>query len=288
MNTVNPKNVVGSIAYYDGTTINFALKDDFSLEMGTPIGVVVIPNSHTDDGKCRIVSLVNMLHLTPEKGTIKEEDASLKWGVYNDKFTTYEGVINIEGDTSNSIGYLPFDIYSESPSELKYAPEIIPNNERVLFSPPPYNLHDGSKNSLYYIKGQALSDMKGKSNTEYIVSLSPIKNQANGSFENECENYPAAMVCQMYHTEGTKSGDWYLPSIGELGYLFVKIGKINNTLESLGLNAIKHRFQDDLWSSTYANSHDDSGAIWILRSWCGGLYQALNYGLAKVRAFMIV
>ena len=45
--------------------------------------------------------------------------------------------------------------------------------------------------------------------------------------------YPAACCCWRYHTLGTNQGDWYLPALGELGYYFVTLKKIQNTIQYL-------------------------------------------------------
>ena len=50
----------------DGTTYS---TDLFPLEQYTPIGIVVVPASHTDDGTARIISLAAMNYNTPDVGS---------------------------------------------------------------------------------------------------------------------------------------------------------------------------------------------------------------------------
>lgn len=270
----SPKDIVGSVAYYDGSTVKFAFKENYTSPMGTPIGVVVIPQSHMEDGRCRVMSLANMSYKTPETGTLvgtsnddaATEGANLRWGVYNNdiaELTNYNKVVTVDGAAYKYNGYLPSDYYIGTDGAV--------NNEvdtetawgaSSLQSPSPY-LSDGSKNPLYFTEGQALSDMNGKSNTNILVNLSAIKTQTSGEFENIEANYPAAIACHMYHTSGTNQGDWYLPAMGELGYLYVRAKKINETLASLGSSAaVGYGIPTDsdklgswLWSSNeYSNN----------------------------------
>ena len=55
--------------------------DDFPTDNYTPIGVVAVPSSHTDNHRPRLISLVNMSCDTPESGTIySNNDYIMKWG----------------------------------------------------------------------------------------------------------------------------------------------------------------------------------------------------------------
>ena len=298
----SPKDIVGSIAYYDGSTVKFALKDDYTSTMGTPIGVVVIPQSHMEDGKCRVMSLANMSYKTPETGTLvatsnadaQTAGANLMWGVYNNdiaELTNYDKVVTVDGATTADYGYLPSDwwvgksdvvipddgtyaftpISNEVDTETAwYGSEANENWETLddgKMCPSPY-LSDGSKNPLYFTAGQALCDMNGKSNTNILVNLSAIKTQTSGAFENVQANYPAAMACRMYHTSGTNQGDWYLPAMGELGYLYARANKINETLVSLGSSAVGYGVPTDwdklgswLWSSSEYSGDTSRGLL---------------------------
>ena len=46
-------------------------------------------------------------------------------------------------------------------------------------------------------------------------------------------DYPAASCCDMFYTEGTYQGDWYLPACGELGYIMPSFNKINNIIDKM-------------------------------------------------------
>ena len=58
--------------------------------------------------------------------------------------------------------------------------------------------------------------------------------------------YPAACCCARYHTRGTKAfkdctdselkagtGFWYMPSVGEFGYILPRLYDINDTINKL-------------------------------------------------------
>ena len=137
---INPKDTVGSVAYFDGTEVKFALKNNFTPSMGTPIGVVVIPQSHMQDGKCRVMSLANMSYLTPETGTLvgtsnddaQDAGANLMWGVYGtdiSELTNYDKVVTIDGQTSSANGYLPSDYW------VGKTEEVIPDDDTYEVTP---------------------------------------------------------------------------------------------------------------------------------------------------------
>jgi hypothetical protein len=317
----SPKDIVGSVAYYDGATVKFALKEDYASTMGIPIGVLVVPQSHMEDGKCRVMSLANMSYKTPETGTLvatsnadaQTAGANLMWGVYNNdiaELTNYDKVVTVDGAPTADYAYLPSDWWvgkSEVviPDEETYTANPVSNSvdgetawngiddwDELTDSnmcPSPY-LSDSSKNPLYFTAGQALCDMNGKSNTNILVNLSAINTQTSGAFENVQANYPAAMACHMYHTSGTNQGDWYLPAMGELGYLYARAKKINETLTSLGSSAVGYGVPTDwdklgswLWSSSEYGGINSRG---LYTSGTVGYYDKDDgYDSCRVRAF---
>lgn len=316
----SPKDIVGSVAYYDGSSVKFALKDDYTSAMGTPIGVVVIPQSHMDDGKCRVMSLANMSYKTPETGTLvgtsnadaQTAGANLMWGVYNNdiaELTNYDKVVTINGATTSNNGSIPSDWWVGK-SEVVFpdgthTADPVSNTVDIetawhgidewgaldenSMCPSPY-LSDGSRNPLYFTVGQALCDMDGKSNTNVLVNLSAIKTQTSGEFSNIQANYPAAMACHMYHTSGTQQGDWYLPAMGELGYVYVRAKKINETLVSLGSSAVTYGVPTDwdklgsfLWSSSEYSGNNSRELN--SNSYVGSFSKGGSYDDYRVRAF---
>lgn len=70
-------------------------------------------------------------------------------------------------------------------------------------------------------RNEAILDWNGKENTKIIIDYC----KANG------KSCPAAEYAYSYSTEGTKPGDWYLPSMGELSViasLLPELKKITN------------------------------------------------------------
>lgn len=111
------------------------------------------------------------------------------------------------------------------------------------YIPSPY-LENGNRNPSYYNNntpsywdGNCLSDFNGKENTEII--LSHATSQTNWKTASTIINsgdtgyYPAACCCWRYHTSGTSQGDWYLPAMGELGYLGCRLNIIQETLNKI-------------------------------------------------------
>ena len=48
------------------------------------------------------------------------------------------------------------------------------------------------------------------------------------------QNTPIPFVCSWrFHTKGTQQGDWYVPSVGELGYIICKLTTINFSLQAV-------------------------------------------------------
>ena len=93
----------------------------YPLENYTPIGIVVIPASHTPEGRPRVMSLAEMSCDTPETGSTTEYN-SMIWGGDNtgildlasDKQYPYlsplaeDGIVNYNNDNSC---YLPSDAF---------------------------------------------------------------------------------------------------------------------------------------------------------------------------------
>lgn len=77
-------------------------------------------------------------------------------------------------------------------------------------------------NPEYYktIEGDnALSDFNGLSNTETLVKLGSGYTAANAAWK---------------YKDGLSNLQWYLPGMGELGYIMPRFRKINNTITALG------------------------------------------------------
>ena len=109
------------------------------------------------------------------------------------------------------------------------------NNLAEAMSPSPYLTND-TFNSVYGViieGGNALSDFNGLSNTQLLV--------------NEGEQYHAAHACWNYKDSANSNLQWYLPAMGELGFLIPRFQLINQSIQAVGGTPIE---DIDLWSSS--------------------------------------
>ena len=223
-------NSEGDIKYVKDKNLQ-AFKNNSENDQYVPIGIVVIPKSHTQiilpDGDprkgCNIVmSLKPMNYNTPDEGDISSQN--IYWGndsKDNTELTNYN-VINCYSDTTqsgevttNGYAYLPSDEFTKMPSNvcpsIKY--DYDSSTTRKL-SPSPYKIVDGEwlPNEDYYTKkisgNNAFSDFEGPKNTKIITdnvtvenwkSVSPIANSYSEG------NFPAACCCARFKTVGTNS-----------------------------------------------------------------------------------
>ena len=210
-----------------------------------PSGVEIIPPYHDiyGNGKAGIISLKNMDIDKPFEGTTSTS-VKMCWGPNKDIPGLLNGsrvnVIGETGLTMQNFGYLIKNgVYN-------YPSGHIPN---------PYK-SNRLRNPDYYTTSvtanNALSDLNGKTNTQIIVTARGEKDYNTWKPGNAVNDYPAASVCDMYHTIGTKSGDWYLPSAGELGYLMAFWNEVQDCF-----NTIKNVYGEE-----YAVNPLDGDALW--------------------------
>ena len=237
-----PPAMVGDIAYWSNGSIKTTQLSSWSSSLGTPIGVVVIPEGFAPDGKVRLIGLKPV----DSNGNQSDSHQYLYWetsGNYVDtSLTNYNRVPTTDnaGSTStgsDSYGYLPSDNFEGAQSyvdpEAKYK-----GSSRLI--PSPY-LGD-SPNPEYYktISGynNAMSDFNGLSNTQTLVGL--------GS------NYQAANAAWKY-SDGVSNLQWYLPGMGELGYIMPRFNLINASLTAVGGVAVDGDYF--FWSSSEYSSN---------------------------------
>ena len=105
----------------------------------------------------------------------------------------------------------------------------------------------GGTNSTAYIGG--------KWNTQQCLSKATNQDQniCDGVTNNYTTGYsPAACCCVAYSTPGTKPGDWYLPSIGELYQIYANKAAINEKRTAIKGSGIG---DGDYWSSRERSSN---------------------------------
>ena len=246
----------------------------------TPIGVVVVPGSHDvyGDGSCGVMSLKPMNCSTPATGGTSEQ--SMYWGVYGTDISTLPNLNQapIVGSGSNvgnadstvtgqdSYPYLPSDKFSAVQCPHDTDAYYYSSSSSYDQAPSPY-LTDGSRNPAYYqttspsSSNNCLADFDGRGNTDKIITQRGNKEYTSWKPGSSTEaDYPAASCCDMFYTEGTQQGDWYLPAMGELGYIMPPFNKINEAItkmrnaygSSVGVSLLTNYYY---WSSSEYSSY---------------------------------
>lgn len=240
----------------------------------TLIGIVVVPGSHNvyGDNSCAIVSLKPMSCDSPAAGETTYEPA-MYWGSWEENISTLTdyGELpignNSQGtpDKKSDYGWLSSDKFAETPNKVQcqhntdtyYYPLDYVGEEYI---PSPY-LTTGLRNAGYYQTTSplttlnALSDFNGKSNTSKIITQRGSKDYSTWKpIATQATDYPAPSCCDMYSTQGLSQGSWYLPSIGELGYLLTIFNQLNTTIATMnaayGGTTALNLSENVLWSST--------------------------------------
>ena len=285
--------IAGDVCIVDNNTLDkyFITSDSIeclNYDLYTPIGVVVVPASHTDDGTARVISLASMDYNNPDNGNANE-DIYIEWGGYGDDVPDLDNKVmypciaedlrSISGEQQITGWYnfeyfgsisecLPSDYYNNYPNPYDEGTYYYTGTTTSTYKamPSPY-LTGGVKNEIYHDTsntGNVLADMNGKSNTSAILA---VDNGLDTSWQTAStitsitstgyQYHPTAQCCWRYHTIGTNQGDWYLPSGGELGYLASRWKAINNSINKLvssGLEALVFPVGHGWWSSTeYSN-----------------------------------
>lgn len=210
---------VGDVAYWDGNKVKTVPLSNWDTSLGTPVGVVVIPEGFLPDKKARILSL---------KYATYNDNEKIPWGVYDgyqydsplETFSYIVATDNAIGDSYETrMGYLPSDIDTWT-GEQSIVDPLCKYDYEPPYIPSPYL---GNKLNPDYIMetegGNVLSDFNGLSNTQLLV--------------NEGQEYHAAHACWNYKDSANSNLQWYLPSAGELGFLMPRFKIINNTLAAV-------------------------------------------------------
>ena len=240
--------------------------------MGTPVGVLVIPEGFAPDGKARMLSL----NWASSSNTSSTSASYMKWGPKgtDTSLTNHNCVPTTDnaGSTttgSNNRGYLPSDKFTGAASYVDptakyyssyYTPSI----------PSPY-LGD-KPNPAYYseISGynNVLADFDGKGNTDVLVAL--------GS------DYIAANAARNYKAAGAEEIEWYLPTAGELGYMITRFNKIQAALTKVNATQLDGGYS--YWSS----SEESSNYVYYVRTLGGGVNPDLKDDTSYVRPFALL
>ena len=261
----------GEIIYLNGGNLYATKLSNWNSSLGTAQGVVVVPASHTTDDTVRIISLVPMNCDTPDVGGSAE--GGFCWGGYGDDLTgltNYDLVPTTSNNDSTTIGTnstsrLPSNNTNGNftgatcvtDTETKY------NNPSEPMCPSPY-LRDNTQNPAYIgnTNGRmTTSDFDGCRNTDIICASATAQSDwQTASVITSSDSsgyYPAACCCRRYGTSGLPSGNWYLPSCGELGYIVPRFKQIQDSLQGIidgGQVAVLLCTDECYWSSTESSN----------------------------------
>ena len=249
---------VGEIYCSDGTyitpTLNWETGECTAIDLGgkTPIGIVVVPGSHTPDGTARIMSLLECDLANPSTPTTTHN--TIYWGGSGNIGITITGFPRLSGDygpgyagTKWSYNYM---ITLNSTTGLYYG-----NSSYQLKSP---YLSDGVNQDTSSMNSWEYSH--GKSNTSSMINNAHADtNWRTGSITNSKGSgyYPAACACYRYITPGTNEGDWYFPTAGELVYVIYYIKLFQSIL--IKLNELSSGSAVEIDTSGYYWSSSPSG-----------------------------
>ena len=112
----------------------------------------------------------------------------------------------------------------------------------------------------------AITDLDGKKNTSTVLAYC----KANGY------SCPAFEYVNSYKTEGTKAGDWYLPSMGELYAIYGNMGVLNVALGKIAATMLATSYY---WSS----SENSIYYAWRLFFGGGNMYGGVKSSYNYVR-----
>ena len=272
---------VGTYLYNNGTTGTTANSN--------VVGVCVIPDGLLPDRKARFMSVkaittASTAGSTSENGIIWSSNYSRTVlpkqytevpcvGLNEDEGT---GVITNQVEHSNDNGYMPSD------SENGYFTSLTnPYDSVTMFAyddsdhhiPSPF-MNNGAFNENYstlFTTGgtainNALSDFDGFRNTQILIKDADVV---------------AAKHCAIFNP-GYREGEWYLPAVGELGFIMPRFKVINSKLSALGTSGVQLNADLYYWSST---EYGENGA-WRVVTDSGSVVSLNKTSTVYVRAFL--
>lgn len=193
--------------------------------------------------------------------------------------------------TSNSSGYIPGDRNDTDEwknGKINKVDKITKwHSKSNNYIPSPYIKLNRNEVLCPQYNSNATSDFNGKYNTKILTSLHTAEDcktspTITNSYDYGC--YTAPVCCSRYKTEGTQSGDWYLPAIGELGFIGARYNIIQNSLISLGPKiATNFDYECYYWSSTEYDERQFWG-MWYKNQ---NIYPLRKGYLNFVRAFLM-
>lgn len=234
---VVPPISLGDIVYWDGKQVCTVSKSEWASSLGTPIGVVVIPNKMLPDKKARMISLKPI----NSSGNATGSNITMVWGSSTDtQLTNYDRVpiTNNTGSTNTGFSVTGISVSDQLTNGTQsFVDPSAKYSGTYNFIPSPYLGNNSTFNPAYSeaISGynNALSDFNGLSNTQTLVELGTGYTAANAAWK---------------YKDGVSNTQWYLPAMGELGFLPARLKAINEAISAVGGVTVGSTY--NFWSST--------------------------------------
>lgn len=246
--------------------------DKLSPLICTTVGVIVVPSSHNIYGTneaafIRYRNSIKAMNVYSEhtmgqesRGDLFSKRDSIALTDFDSRgyLNTSYVVSDADVESNSIIGpyiLVPVDLNVCSLSEHIKFSGIVASNADIRYKSvktadynsyyaaySPYRNSRLHKNELFdkYVSStngtEVSSLIDGKKNTERLLDLATAQpNWKNESIiqETDIGYSPAACYVWKMSTEGTNKGDWYIPAIGELFYLFSKLSTIISTYNKI-------------------------------------------------------
>lgn len=267
---------VGTYLYNDGTTGTTANSN--------VVGVCVIPDGLLPDRKARFMSV---------KAITEDSEESIVWSndysrtVLPKQYTEVpcvglneedeeQVVITNQVEHSSDSGYMPSDSENGNFTALTNTYDSVTKFACDYYDhhiPSPF-MDNGAFNENYstlFTTGgtainNALSDFDGFGNTQILI---------------KDDDVVAAKQCANFNPRYGE-GKWYLPAVGELGFIMPRFKEINSKLSELGSSGVQLYDGYDYWSSTEADKFN----AWSVNTSNGNLWGGTKATYLYVRAFL--
>lgn len=252
--------------YYDDGTFGTEVKNDHI------VGVVVIPAAATPDGYVRIAPLegsrtdiawsddiITISNLTAAGVTTEVRSFP---NTIKDR-TIYEASQGVYENTVGNIKYpyfyieLPeeienmfYDDYIKTPSVLNPSLTLVhPEDNSIGVIPVPY-LQDGSVNPDFAVEGTMTADW-----TSSDENMEALKNTGSNNIFKFVSGF----------SSGIPAGEWHVPTITEVLFMYAKLKTIVNAYKAAGYDAPFYNIYEEngefygyLWSGSYFGRYDSN------------------------------
>ena len=302
--------IAGTAIVYDvdNSSLMTIAGDDYNIEdypqnKYEPVGVIIMPSSHTEDGYARMMSCKLMGVKTADDGTITygsydnsnveefDNEGGIAWAnpVYSaatgatqallqayPDFPLATTIPSIDGGTSGVLFYTDMDDSEIIPMMLSanylsdgngggwWADQGDTTVEEVASElMPSPYTTDGAINAALRTEGTSMAVIHGRTASDMVLDFT--KTSGN--------RFDIFAAVDAYSTSGTKSGDWYVPSPLELAYFCAKMKGIYSTMNKLNpqFDEVFDALLSQQTGGDYSAPDNDTR---YLASWSSSLYSS--------------